>query len=295
MMTPISHARGAWNRRRVTLAAVAAAATTAVLASLSTASATSAPSATWTGEFTGYNSAAWQKSWGVAPKGAWGQADLKKVADSTAPGDGSALQVTYGKGSSSNSCTNCSTKGGGQFYTDLTKLGRSDLAKSATLDLKYSLKFPIGFDFGQGGKLPGLYGGVIGQESGGTHGNGWSTRYMFRAKCYPNDGELYLYTPTNSGPTGYGVDLGVGNWQWTADNHWHTAEQFVNRATGDITVWFDGKQVLAAKHAASGISKIPFGGVFFSTFFGGHDTSWGPKKTESAQFANFSLSSALQH
>ncbi|WHM40537.1 polysaccharide lyase [Streptomyces sp. BPTC-684] len=231
----------------------------------------------------------------MASKGAWGQANLKKVSDSTAPGDGSALRVTYGKGSSSNSCGDCPTKGGGQFYTSLTQLGRPELAKSATLDLKYSLKFPTGFDFGKGGKLPGLYGGVIGQESGGTHGNGWYTRYMFRAKSHPNDGELYLYTPGNSGPSGYGVDLGVGNWQWTANGKWHTVEQLVNRSTGDLTVWFDGKQVLAAKKAARGISKINFGGVFFSTFFGGHESSWGPKKTESADFADFSLSTAVQH
>ncbi|MEV8324160.1 polysaccharide lyase [Kitasatospora sp. NPDC056731] len=47
--------------------------------------------------------------------------------------------------------------------------------------------------------------------------------------------------------------------------------------------------------AASGIGGIPFGGVFFSTFYGGHDTSWGPASTQRAYFADFSLSSGVQH
>jgi hypothetical protein len=63
----------------------------------------------------------------------------------------------------------------------------------------------------------------------------------------------------------------------------------VNRSTGQITVWYDGKQVLSSK-SAPGISGIPFKGVFFSTFFGGHETSWGPKKEVHAYFSNFKVS-----
>jgi hypothetical protein len=46
---------------------------------------------------------------------------------------------------------------------------------------------------------------------------------------------------------------------------------------------------------ATGISSIPFSGVFFSTFFGGHDTTWGPKVAEDSYFADFSLSTSIQH
>lgn len=35
--------------------------------------------------------------------------------------------------------------------------------------------------------------------------------------------------------------------------------------------------------------SIPFAGVFFSTFFGGHETSWGPKKEVHAYFSNFKV------
>ncbi|WP_329561454.1 polysaccharide lyase [Kitasatospora sp. NBC_01266] len=279
----------------LTLAAALALALTATC----TAAASAAPSTTapaWTGQFTGYPGSGWQHAWGVARTGAWGAADLAEAGDPTAPGGGSALRVTYGKGSSANSCSDCPTPGGGQFYTDLTAMGLAPLKNSTTLDLKYHLKFPAGTDWGKAGKLPGLYGGTIGQESGGNHGNGWSTRYMWRgANGVPDNGEVYLYTPTDSGPTGYGVDEGLGRWQWPADGAWHTAEQLVNRATGDVTVWFDGRQVYLGKGIASGIKGIPFSGILFSTFYGGHDTSWGPRSTQHASFADFSLATGVQH
>lgn len=263
-------------------------------ASTGTAASSSAP---WTGQFAGYDTAAWKAQWGYTDTGQFGQADLSEITDPTAPG-GSALRVYYGAGSSSNSCTDCPNPGGGQFYQKLSDLGSVGTAfeNSETLDLKYSIKLPSGWNFGEAGKLPGLYGGTIGEESGGKHGaNGWSTRYMFRNHSgAANAGEVYLYTPTNSGPTGYGVDY-FGNWDWTADGKWHTIEQLVNRQTGSVTVWFDGQPVLQDAGIATGISNIPFSGVFFSTFFGGHDTTWGPKTAEYAYFADFSLSTSIQH
>ncbi|MER5636196.1 polysaccharide lyase [Kitasatospora sp. NPDC002227] len=262
-------------------------------------SATSAPSAAktvWTGQFTGYGTAQWRQKWGVATQGSWGEPDLSLVNDPGAPGGGAALQVTYGTGSSSNQCTDCPHPGGGQFYTDLASLGLGPVAKSTTLDLKYHLKFPAGRDWGKAGKLPGLYGGRIGEESGGNHGQGWSTRYMWRgANGSPDNGEVYLYTPTDSGPTGYGVDEGLGTWHFQGDGRWHSIEQLVDRAKGSVTVWYDGRQVYSAPAVASGIADIPFSGLLFSTFYGGHDTSWGPRTTQHAWFADFSLATGPQH
>ncbi|WP_201776232.1 polysaccharide lyase [Streptacidiphilus melanogenes] len=254
-------------------------------------------SAAWTGQFTGYGSSNWKSAWGWTSTGSFGEGDVKEVTDPSAPGDHSALEVTYGAGSSAPSCTDCPNPGGAQFYTRLASLGGgSALASSATLDLRYAVRFPTHHDFGKAGKLPGLYGGQIGEESGGNHGDGWSTRYMWRgANGVPNNGEVYLYTPTDSGPTGYGVDLGVGDWTWPADGKWHTVEQLVNRTTGDVTVWFDARQVASFTGAASGIGSIPFSGVLFSTFYGGHDTTWGPKATSHTYFSDFSLSRSVQH
>jgi len=259
----------------------------------------SAAGNSWSGQFTGYGSSSWQSSWGFVAQGSYGQAQLAEQPDPSAPGNGSVLRVQYGQGSSANSCDNCPNPGGGQFYTDFAQMGRSDLANASVLYLRYYVKFQKGFDFSRGGKLPGLYGGLVGQESGGHHGQAFSTRYMWRDHPVSGSlsncsaalpcGEVYLYSPQIGG--GYGTNLG-GTWNWQADGRWHMIEQEVNRATGTITVWYDGARVLTAPGAVGGISGIPFSGVFFSTFFGGHDASWGPSKNEYAYFADFAVSTS---
>jgi hypothetical protein len=96
-----------------------------------------------------------------------------------------------------------------------------------------------------------------------------------------------LYSPRVS--SGYGTDIG-GRWNWQADGRWHMIEQEVSRTSGNITVWYDGAKVLFAPGALGNVSNTPFSGVLFSTFFGGHDSSWGPHKTEYAYFADFAVS-----
>lgn len=244
----------------------------------------------WKGNFDGFPASSWEQAWGKTKSGTWGFENLHAVNDAQSP-YGQVLEVTYGAGSSANSCKKCPSTGGGQFYTDLSQIGLNNLQSSPSLDLKYYIKFPANFDWGRAGKLPGLYGGPVSCESGKKHCGGWSTRYMWRnRKGVPNKGELYWYDPTAKG---YGEDLGLGNWNFAADDKWHTIEQLVNRQTGTTTIWYDGQQVLQAD--TPNIANIPFSGIFFSTFFGGHDTSWGPKTTVSARFAAFTLSTGPQH
>ncbi len=262
----------------IVLAGTAVAAVTHAQAAATAASVTTA--AGWSGSFGGFPSGAWKSSWGVVGSGQFG-------FDRMDPLTGGGVKVRYGKGSSAPSCTNCPTQGGAQFYTSLHQLGRGAMASSPTLSLRYQLKFPAGHDFGKGGKLPGLYGGNPGEASGGNHGNAWSTRFMWRNG---NKGEIYFYSPTGDG---YGQDLGLGKWTYPADDQYHTIEQFVDRGKQTTTVWFDGRQVFSTP--TTGISGIPFSGIFFSTFYGGHSTEWGPGRTSYAWFKNFSLSTAVQH
>jgi len=253
----------------------------------------------WQGGFTGYGSATWRRHWGYIDQGSFGQGQLREVRDPSAPGGGSALRVVYGKGSSANSCGNCPNPGGGQFYTSFADAGHAELARTHVLYLLYYVKFERGFDFGQGGKLPGLYGGPIGQESGGNHGQAFSTRYMWRDHNVTGSAgncsaavacsEVYLYSPAIS--SGYGLDVGASS-HWQGDGRWHVVQQRVDRVSGDITVWYDGTKVLSAPGVLRGASGTHFSGVFFSTFFGGHDTSWGPSKTESAYFTDFIVSTS---
>src|SRR5260370_34723859 len=67
-------------------------------------------------------------------------------------------------------------------------------------------------------------------------------------------------------------------------------EQRVDRATGNITVGYDGLRVMSRPGVLGGVTSVPFSGILFSTFFGGDDTSWGPSKTEHAYFAAFAVS-----
>ncbi|HEX9541212.1 MAG TPA: hypothetical protein VGA04_23855 [Streptosporangiaceae bacterium] len=191
---------------------------------------------TWHGQFAGYGGSAWRSSWGYADQGSYGQGQLSEVSDPTAPGGGPALRVVYGQGSSANSCGNCPHPGGGQFYTSFANMGHSGFASARVLYLRYYVKFQAGFDFGRGGKLPGLYGGPISQASGGRHGQAFSTRYMWRDHTVAGSldrcsqavacSEVYLYsrrspkvTGLTSAAPGTGKETATGTWSssgWTA-------------------------------------------------------------------------------
>ncbi|HEY4022499.1 MAG TPA: cellulose binding domain-containing protein [Pseudonocardiaceae bacterium] len=258
-------------------------------------------SPSWTGTFDNFHTSGWNSSWGLTSDTAqcpiavgtyncnWGYANTQAVTDPTSP-SGQALKVTYPANSGPPSCFKSSSGcalGGAQFYQDLTTNGQSALHNSSTIDLKYDYNFPVGFDFGKktAGKMPGLYGGVPGCESGGQHcSNGWSTRYMWRGgSSSAPSGELYFYGGAGSG---FGQDICLGNWTFPADGHWHSIEQLVNISTGAVTIWSDGKSVCTTTQTFAS----PVSGVFFSTFHGGHDTSWSPSKTTTSEFADFSLS-----
>ncbi|WP_020666515.1 polysaccharide lyase [Amycolatopsis nigrescens] len=241
-----------------------------------------ATTAAWNGGFTDFPSDSWKEQWGIVNEGGWGYDRMKAGGDE--------LDVFYGKGSSAPSCTDCPSEGGGQFYSDFKAAGQPDLAEAQTLHLSYQVKFPADFDFGaKGGKLPGLYGGPPGNASGGNHGDAWSTRYMWRIRSDQSKATVYVYDPSQSG--GYGKDVGLGAWNWAADGQWHTVQQSVDRQSGTITIWYDGEQVLQ-EQGIHEIQDIGFAGVFFSTFFGGHATEWGPSRDVHAQFKNFQVNTS---
>lgn len=239
------------------------------------------PGTAWSGSFDSFPTATWAGRWGALSQAAWGLSFPRTAID---PGalEGPALTVPYAAHSSAPSCTTCPDPRGAQFYTDLSKIGLASLQTAASLRLRYKVRFPVTFDWSRGGKLPGLYGGDVSASSGGTHGAGWSTRLMWR---HGPAGEVYFYSPT---ATGYGADLGLASWSFDADGHWHTYEQLVERSPQRVTMWKDNAQVFQG--GVPGTSGIPFAGIFFSTFFGGHDSTWGPAHDTSADFADFSLS-----
>src|SRR5260370_24836247 len=157
------------------------------------------------------------------------------------------------------------------------------------LALTYSIRFPAGFQFVKGGKLPGIYGGAP-PFSGGNHNpGGWSMRLMWRAG---GPGEVYSYTAQTAG---YGDDYGRGNFSWQADGHWHTLTERGTLNTpgashGSVTLAYHVPHVLDQTGIDITTTNTPAGGLFFSTFYGGHDSSWAPAADQSVSFQNFSVS-----
>jgi len=252
------------------------------------------PGGRWTGNFDNFNTAAWGTAWGVAVPGdsnSFGQKDpgMAAVADPTSPDGHQVLKVSYAAHSSARSCTGCPLPDGGQFYQDLTIAGRADLANAPVLHMRYYVKFgdSMGaFDYGKAGKLPGLWGGIVGQESGcvGTAGTSWSTRLMWRS----GQAEVYLYDPAHTAGS-CGADLFWTSATWQGDAQWHYVEQAVDRMAATVDVWYDGKVALSKKTIGSGYGSVPFRGVFFSTFYGGHASTWGPSVATRSYFAKYAI------
>jgi len=164
------------------------------------------------------------------------------------------------------------------------------MASGATDDatLTYRIRFPVGFSWVKGGKLPGLCGGQCWTGSSNGPG-GWAGRFMWRAG---GAGEVLLSDATT---TGYGTDLGLGSWSFQADGQWHTLTEHVHmntpgQADGFIDVTYNGVQVAHF----TGItfrtdSSTHIDSLMFSTFFGGHDSTWAPTTAQTIDFAAFSV------
>ncbi len=197
--------------------------------------------------------------------------------------EGSYIQTCYPAGSSAPSS---GQPGGAQAKLAIAAGPR------LSYTLTYQIRFPVGFQWVKGGKLPGLCGGKCWTGSNNGPG-GWSTRFMWRAGGVA---EVLLSDATT---TGYGTDLfrSSGDWSWQADGQWHTISQTVTLNTpgvadGTITVSYDGRQVAQATgitfRAAGDTDEID--SLMFTTFFGGHGPSWAPSSTQEIDFAGFTVS-----
>jgi len=245
----------------------------------SAASASSSASVLWQGSLVGED---WTADWGAHAHRSWGFENLAIVTDPAEPFP-QILRVFYPAGSASPSVSrrNDIAVGGAQFYADL------DLEPRNALRLSYYVRFPEGFDFVKGGKLPGLYGGD--PKSGGNipdGTDGFSTRLMWRRN---GDGEVYAYLPTSDD---YGTSIGRGAWRFQR-GRWTQVEQAVtlnhpDRADGRIQVWVDGALVIdEAGLTFRTVDDLQVDGLFFSTFFGGGDESWATPRDVSIDFADF--------
>jgi hypothetical protein len=108
-------------------------------------------------------------------------------------------------------------------------------------------------------------------------------------------GEAYVYSATTSG---YGDSLGRGSWYWKADGAWHTVSERVHMNTpgvadGTIDISIDGVPVSHDAGIEFRVSAaVHVDSLLFSTFYGGHDSSWAPTSDQHLDFAAFRIAAS---
>ncbi|KAI0344842.1 hypothetical protein BDW22DRAFT_1412531 [Trametopsis cervina] len=218
------------------------------------------------------------------------------VPGTTAP-SGPVLEVTYPQGSFSHDT------GGAQLYS---LWNTTDGSQFNSMLLTYEVAFDAAFDFVKGGKLPGLRGGPDPDGcSGGnasTGSNCFSSRVMWRKQ---GAGELYAYLPetnqlcSQSGfkcnDDGFGTSIGRGDFTFTPGK-WSRITMLLrlndplNTASGQISIYFNNVKAVDQKTLQIRTSDvINIGGLYFSTFFGGSDSSWATPQTVHTYFRNIQL------
>jgi hypothetical protein len=174
--------------------------------------------------------------------------------------------------------------GGVQFEVSLH--GRHE-----ELYLAYRVRFAPGFDFVQGGKLPGLVGGSSPTGCTTDRTGGFSARNMWRPG---GSVAQYLYHPERQNRCGddWYYRISGSNVRFTP-GRWHTIEHHIKMGTsgqrdGVMQAYIDGRLALDGRlkwrnsGASYGIDKL-----FFSTFFGGSNQSWAPRSQQQADFDDF--------
>jgi len=231
--------------------------------------------------------------------------DLQFVANpfpnSSVPGDSTSesssspsLSVLYPANSFSHAT------GGTQFYSLFN--GTSPFQ---SMLLSYEVAFDQDFNWVQGGKLPGIRGGPDPNGcSGGSKPNGtdcFSMRVMWR----PNGvGEIYAYIPTPNNICSeegficnpdFGISIQRGAFFFQSGG-WNKVAMLVllnsptNVANGYVQLYFNNVPIITQPNLQIRQSDvINAGGLYFSTFFGGNDTSWATPTDQHTYFRNVQL------
>lgn len=171
----------------------------------------------------------------------WGliqRADIVSVANSPA---GGALQVDLGKEVADNGEPIEKRLGVGFQWKP------SDLQQASAACLSYSMFIPEGFEFGPGGRLPGLMGGAA--EEPADDKSAFSTRFAWTEK-----GDLNVHGDVPGAPSGRGItnerrspELPRGRWVKLEQE---VVLNVPGQKNGIMRVWMDGSLVLERRNVA---------------------------------------------
>ena len=154
-----------------------------------------------------------------------------------------------------------------------------DLAPKEEYTLTYRIKFDgngQGYDFSEGGKIPGLGGGVL--YTGGnvaTAGDGFSVRLVFKK---PEEGKtaprLILYVYHYDMPGQYGDGLAPQYFEGITANEWHTIRLYVKmnhgkEKDGVIEVDIDGEPKVRLNDVRFRIDDCLIDKLHLTSFHGG--------------------------
>jgi len=166
-------------------------------------------------------------------------------------------------------------------------------AEEATLS--YVVRFSAGFDWGKGGKLPGIGGGA-GKTTGGRAAdgyNGFSVRPMWRAD---GKAEAYVYHAGQKGRYGDSFPL-PKEFRLPADEDITVSLRVrlnhPDQANGVLELSFTtkrGKQSIRREDLTwRKTPELKADALLFETFHGGSDASWAPRRPCAAEFGRLSL------
>lgn len=162
------------------------------------------------------------------------------------------------------------------------------------LYLSYKVKFQKDFNFVKGGKLPGLFGGenIFGKRPNGH--DGWNAMMMWR-----EDGLIvqYLYHPDQLDIWGDDLVWRIeGKAQYFIPDTWYTVEHRIVMNTpknndGILQCWLNGELALDIRDLRyRDTPNLKIDSLYFSTFFGGNDSSWATQKDEKIFFDDIIIS-----
>lgn len=243
----------------------------------------------------------------VHTSGTFGISDLDVTHDPKSSSC-TVLKANYAKGSHSHTHDR---PRGAQFF--VTPSGFPHGATDVTLS--YDVYFPSSFSWVKGGKLPGAYGHSTHCSGGRDSNHCISTRFMWRAN---GAGELYLYFPKGDQPNfdtwakhqqaeivtndNYGVSIRSSRFVFT-HNKWINLKQQIHlnsvhssghgNADGWIKVFVNHESAPIMTTQDAVLRKyddVKIDGIFFSTFFGGHDDSWASAHDTYTLYKNFQIS-----
>jgi hypothetical protein len=167
-------------------------------------------------------------------------------------------------------------------------------APTEEITLSYVLRFSPGFDWGKGGKLPGLGGGdkTTGGRAADGH-NGFSVRPMWRAD---GKAEAYVYHAGQKGSYGDSFKLSA-DFRLPADEDiavtLRVKLNHPEKADGQLELTF------ATKSSRQSLRRddltwrkrpdLKATELLFETFHGGSDLSWAPRRPCAAEFGQLRL------